>query len=126
MASQPAVPVILCLHGAGWVFGGARTHDRLVREPAVGVEAAVVFPEYALSPEARYPVAIEQNYAVAQWVVRQRAPKGMDGTRIAVAGDSAGGNMAIAWPRGAPGVPADGEGRAIRLRGRPGAAGRGR
>ncbi|MFH8517020.1 alpha/beta hydrolase [Streptomyces gelaticus] len=94
--TEGALPVILYLHGAGWVFGGARTHDRLVRELAVGVEAAVVFPEYALSPEARYPVAIEQNYAVAQWVVRQGAAKGMDGTRIAVAGDSAGGNMAIA------------------------------
>ncbi|MFE5581530.1 alpha/beta hydrolase [Kitasatospora sp. NPDC056531] len=94
--TEGTLPVILYLHGAGWVFDGARTHDRLVRELAVGVEAAVVFPEYALSPEARYPVAIEQNYAVAQWVVRQGAAKGMDGTRIAVAGDSAGGNMAIA------------------------------
>ncbi|TXJ70923.1 alpha/beta hydrolase [Streptomyces lavendulae] len=90
------LPVIVYIHGAGWVFGNAHTHDRLVRELAVGARAAVVFPEYDLSPEARYPVAIEQNYAVAQWVVREGAERGLDGTRIAVAGDSVGGNMSAA------------------------------
>ncbi|MFJ6434240.1 alpha/beta hydrolase [Streptomyces sp. NPDC091416] len=90
------LPVILYIHGAGWVFGNAHTHDRLVRELAVGANAAVVFPEYQLSPEARYPVAIEQNYAVAQWVVRQGASKDLDGSRLAVAGDSVGGNMSAA------------------------------
>jgi acetyl esterase/lipase len=90
------LPVILYIHGAGWVFGNAHTHDRLVRELAVGAGAAVVFPEYDLSPEARYPVAIEQNFAVAQWVVQQGATKGLDGSHIAVAGDSVGGNMTAA------------------------------
>ena len=90
------LPVILYIHGAGWVFGNAHTHDRLVRELAVGADAAVVFPEYDLSPEARYPVAIEQNYAVAQWIVREGAANGLDATRIAVAGDSVGGNMSAA------------------------------
>ncbi|MFJ6668166.1 alpha/beta hydrolase [Streptomyces sp. NPDC091383] len=90
------LPVIVYIHGAGWVFGNAHTHDRLVRELAVGARAAVVFPEYDLSPEARYPVAIEQNYAVAQWVVREGAERGLDATRIAVAGDSVGGNMSAA------------------------------
>jgi acetyl esterase/lipase len=90
------LPVILYIHGAGWVFGNAHTHDRLVRELAVGTGAAVVFPEYDLSPEARYPVAIEQNYAVARWVVQQGASKDLDATRIAVAGDSVGGNMTAA------------------------------
>ncbi|MFE9438716.1 alpha/beta hydrolase [Streptomyces sp. NPDC006602] len=90
------LPVIIYIHGAGWVFGNAHTHDRLVRELAVGARAAVVFPEYDLSPEARYPVAIEQNYAVAQWVVQQGASQGLDATRIAVAGDSVGGNMTAA------------------------------
>ncbi|MGW1623797.1 alpha/beta hydrolase, partial [Streptomyces sp. NPDC002172] len=90
------LPVIIYIHGAGWVFGNAHTHDRLVRELAVGANAAVVFPEYDLSPEARYPVAIEQNYAVAQWVVTQGATKDLDPTRIAVAGDSVGGNMTAA------------------------------
>jgi acetyl esterase/lipase len=90
------LPVILYLHGAGWVFGNAHTHDRLVRELATGTHAAVVFPEYDLSPEARYPVAIEQNYTVAQWIVQHGATKGLDATRIAVAGDSVGGNMTAA------------------------------
>ncbi|MFD5453070.1 alpha/beta hydrolase [Streptomyces sp. NPDC127100] len=90
------LPVILYIHGAGWVFGNAHTHDRLVRELAVGAGAAVVFPEYDLSPEARYPVAIEQNFTVARWIVEQGAGKGLDATRIAVAGDSVGGNMTAA------------------------------
>ncbi|MFF5979227.1 alpha/beta hydrolase [Streptomyces olindensis] len=94
--AEGTLPVVLYIHGAGWVFGNAHTHDRLVRELAVGADAAVVFPEYDLSPEVRYPVAIEQNYAVAQWVVRQGASQGLDGSRLAVAGDSVGGNMSAA------------------------------
>ncbi|MEE1758580.1 MULTISPECIES: alpha/beta hydrolase [unclassified Streptomyces] len=94
--AEGVLPVILYIHGAGWVFGNAHTHDRLVRELAVGARAAVVFPEYDLSPEARYPVAIEQNYAVAKWVVEQGASKDLDGARLAVAGDSVGGNMTAA------------------------------
>ncbi|MGX4733593.1 alpha/beta hydrolase [Kitasatospora griseola] len=90
------LPVILYIHGAGWVFGNAHTHDRLVRELAVGAGAAVVFPEYDLSPEARYPVAVEQNYAVARWIVAEGADQGLDATRLAVAGDSVGGNMSAA------------------------------
>ncbi|MFE7654111.1 alpha/beta hydrolase, partial [Streptomyces bottropensis] len=88
--------VILYIHGAGWVFGNAHTHDRLVRELAVGANAAVVFPEYDLSPEARYPVAVEQNYAVARWIVTEGAGHRLDAGRIAVAGDSVGGNMTAA------------------------------
>ncbi|MEV6179436.1 alpha/beta hydrolase [Streptomyces sp. NPDC052015] len=94
--AQGPLPVILYIHGAGWVFGNAHTHDRLVRELAVGARAAVVFPEYDLSPEARYPVAIEQNYAVARWVVTDGAANNLNATRIAVAGDSVGGNMSAA------------------------------
>jgi acetyl esterase/lipase len=90
------LPVVIYIHGAGWVFGNAHTHDRLVRELAVGAAAAVVFPEYDLSPEVRYPVAIEQNYAVARWVVAEGASKNLDATRVAVAGDSVGGNMSAA------------------------------
>ncbi|MFJ3204375.1 alpha/beta hydrolase [Streptomyces sp. NPDC086989] len=90
------LPVVLYLHGAGWVFGNAHTHDRLVRELAVGAGAAVVFPEYDLSPEARYPVAIEQNYTVAQWIAREGRHRDLDGSRVAIAGDSVGGNMSAA------------------------------
>ncbi|WP_086669379.1 alpha/beta hydrolase [Lentzea kentuckyensis] len=94
--AEGPLPVILYIHGAGWVFGNAHTHDRLVRELAVGAGAAVVFPEYSLSPEARYPVAINQNYAAAQWILSHGKDHGLDSTRIAVAGDSVGGNMAAA------------------------------
>ncbi|MFF7609962.1 alpha/beta hydrolase fold domain-containing protein [Streptomyces parvulus] len=87
------LPVVVYIHGAGWVFGNAHTHDRLVRELAVGTGAAVVFPEYELSPEHRYPVAIEQNWAVARWITTDGADHGLDASRIAVAGDSVGGNM---------------------------------
>ncbi|WP_338701922.1 alpha/beta hydrolase [Streptomyces sp. Q6] len=87
------LPVVVFVHGAGWVFGSARTHDRLVRELAVGTGAAVVFPEYDLSPEHRYPVAVEQVWTVARWVVTDGATHGLDASRIAVAGDSVGGNM---------------------------------
>ena len=59
------LPVILYMHGGGWVLGNARTHDRLVRELAVGTGAAVAFVEYDRSPEAHYPVALEQGYATA-------------------------------------------------------------
>src|SRR3954451_20692146 len=90
------LPAILYMHGGGWVLGNADTHDRLVRELAVGTGAAVVFVDYDRSPEARYPVALEQGYATAQWIVREGAANQLDPNRIAVAGDSVGGNMTAA------------------------------
>ena len=94
-AAQP-LPVILYIHGLGWVFGNPATHDRLVRELAVGVQAAVVVPDYSRSPEARYPTAIEEIFAIATWISAEGAGYGLDAGRIAVAGDSVGGNMAAA------------------------------
>jgi acetyl esterase/lipase len=94
--SQGILPIILFMHGGGWVLGNAGTHDRLVRELAVGAEAALAFVEYPNSPEARYPVAIEQGYATAQWITREGATRDLDGGRIAVAGDSVGGDMTAA------------------------------
>ncbi len=85
--------MILYLH-AGWAFGDTTTHDRLMRELAVGTCAAVVFPSFSLSPEARYPTAINEIYAVAQWIWAEGTSHGLDPSRIAIAGDSAGGNMA--------------------------------
>ena len=90
------LPAILYMHGGGWVLGNAGTHDRLVRELAVGAGAAVVFVEYDRSPEAHYPVAIEQGYATAQWIVREGAANQLDPDRLAVAGDSVGGGMTAA------------------------------
>jgi acetyl esterase/lipase len=90
------LPVLLYTHGAGWVFGNAHTHDRLISELAVGAGAAVVFPNYSLSPEAQYPTAIEEVYAVLAWIADDGAAHRLDGSRIAVAGDSVGGNMTAA------------------------------
>jgi acetyl esterase len=93
---EGTLPVILYMHGGGWVLGNADTHDRLVRELACGADAALVFVEYDRSPEARYPVAIEQGYAAAQWIVREGAAHGLDAERMAIAGDSVGGGMTAA------------------------------
>jgi acetyl esterase len=90
------LPVIVYMHGGGWILGNAGTHDRLVRELAVGARAALAFVEYPNSPEARYPTAIEQGYATAQWITRDGASKGLDASRMAVAGESVGGNMTAA------------------------------
>lgn len=89
-----ALPAILYMHGGGWILGNAGTHDRLVRELTVGVGAALVFVEYDRSPEVQHPVAIEQGYAVARWICTDGASMGIDAARVAVAGDSVGGNMA--------------------------------
>ncbi|MFD6290921.1 alpha/beta hydrolase [Streptomyces sp. NPDC060205] len=90
------LPVILYIHGGGWILGNAGTHDRLVRELSVGARAAVAFVEYDRSPEAKYPVAIEQAYATARWITTRGAEEGLDGSRLVVAGDSVGGNMTAA------------------------------
>ena len=90
------LPVVLFIHGAGWVFGDTVTHDRLIRELATGIGAAVVFPGYRLSPEARYPSAIEECYTVASWIADSGGEHGLDAAHLAVAGDSVGGNIAAA------------------------------
>ncbi|MBO3751834.1 alpha/beta hydrolase [Streptosporangiaceae bacterium NEAU-GS5] len=94
-AAHP-LPTVLYMHGGGWILGNADTHDRLIRELAVGSRAAFAFVEYNRSPEAQYPVAIEQGYATAQWINRHGAEFGLDSTHLAVAGDSVGGNMTAA------------------------------
>jgi acetyl esterase len=94
--SSGDLPVILYSHGAGWVFGDAHTHDRLVRELTARAGAATVFTNYSLSPEARYPTALEEIYVALRWIARDGAGNGLDPERIAVAGDSVGGNMTAA------------------------------
>jgi acetyl esterase/lipase len=94
--AEGSLPAIVYMHGGGWILGNAGTHDRLVRELAVGANAALAFVEYPNSPEGRYPVAIEQGYATAQWITREGSSKGLDQSRIAVAGESVGGDMTAA------------------------------
>lgn len=91
------LPVIYYIHGAGWVFGDENTHDRLVRELADGAQAAVVFPLYERAPESKYPNAIEQNWTVGKWIVEHGAEFHLDGSRMAVCGDSVGGNMSAVF-----------------------------
>ncbi len=90
------LPVVLFIHGGGWVVGGKDTHDRLVRDIAHGAETAVVFVDYSRAPEARYPVAVEEAYAALTWVKEQGHSVGLDATRVALVGDSAGGNIVAA------------------------------
>lgn len=94
--SDTKLPVILYIHGAGWVFGNSHTHDRLIRKLAVETNAIVVFPEYSLSPEAKYPIAIEEIYEVLKWVEAEADQQQFDIDHLFVAGDSVGGNMAAA------------------------------
>jgi acetyl esterase len=89
-------PGILYFHGGGWVLGDANTHDRLVRQLAAGSGATVVFVEYGRSPEHRYPFAINQAYEATRYVCDHADQLRIDPSRLAVAGDSAGGNMAAA------------------------------
>ncbi len=103
------LPVIVYFHGAGWVMGDTGTHDRLIRELAVRANAALVFVDYERSPEYRYPVAIEQDYAVTKYVADHSEQLNIDPTRLAIAGDSVGGNMTavvslLAEERGGPDI----------------------
>lgn len=90
------LPVILYLHGGGWILGNAKTHDSLIKKLANYTKSVVVFPEYSKSPEAIYPTAINQCYAVLEYIKQNPLEFNINENKIAVAGDSAGGNMATA------------------------------
>ena len=90
------LPVLMYFHGGGWVLGDKITHDRLVRELAEGVHAAVVFVDYVNSPEAKYPTQNEQAYASMVYVTEHAAELNVDASRLAIMGDSVGGNMSAA------------------------------
>lgn len=103
------LPAVVYLHGGGWVLGGSDTHDRLIRELANGAQVAIIFVNYTLSPEARYPVSLEQAYVAAKWVAENGQTINVNPTQLAVAGDSVGGNMAtavtlLAKERGGPSI----------------------
>ena len=106
---QGRLPIVMYFHGGGWILGSKDTHDRLIREIADGARAAVVFVNYTPSPEARYPASIEEADAATRHVAEYGASMGLDPARLAVAGDSVGGNMAaavtlLAKQRGAPSI----------------------
>jgi acetyl esterase/lipase len=103
------LPAFMFFHGGGWVLGDFPTHERLVRDLVAGSGATAVFVEYDRSPEAHYPVAVNQAYAATAWVAANGNEIGVDGQRLAVVGNSVGGNMAavvalMAKDRGTPNI----------------------
>ena len=107
--AKDRMPAVLYLHGGGWVMGGKESHDRLIREISVNAGVAVIFPEYGLAPEIKYPISIEQCYAVLEYLGREAKSMGLDPDGFVVMGDSAGGNMAtvlamLSHERGGPDI----------------------
>jgi acetyl esterase/lipase len=107
--AKEVLPVFMFFHGGGWVLGDFPTHERLVRDLVAGSGAAAVFVNYTPSPEARYPTAINQAYAATKWVAEHGLEIKVDSKRLAVVGNSVGGNMAavvslMAKDRGTPGI----------------------
>lgn len=106
-SGNETLPVVMYFHGGGWVLGGFDTHERLLRELANGAHAAIVFVNYTLSPEAKYPINLEEAYAATKWISENGQTLNLDSSRLVVAGDSVGGNMAtsvalLAKERGGP------------------------
>ena len=91
--TQGPLPVVMYFHGGGWVLGSKHTHDRLLRDLVNGSHAAFVFVGYTPSPEAQFPVPIEQAYAATAYIAEHGEDLDLDTSRLAVAGDSVGGNM---------------------------------
>ena len=92
--STDTLPVLLYLHGGGFTIGGLETHDSLCRQLALRSGAAVVALDYRLAPEHRFPTAVNDSWAAMRWLAGHGASIGLDGTRLAVGGDSAGGTLA--------------------------------
>lgn len=90
------LPAFMFFHGGGWVIGDFPTHQRFIRDIVINSGAVAVHAEYSLSPEAKYPVAVNECYAATKWVAANGSEIGVDGSRLAVVGNSAGGNLAAA------------------------------
>lgn len=105
--NESKLPVIMYFHGGGWILGDNNIYDRLVREISNGVQAAVVFVDYNRSPESQYPIAIEEAYAATKYISENGNSLNINSSKLAVMGDSVGGNMAtvvaiLAKERGGP------------------------
>ncbi|HKV92251.1 MAG TPA: alpha/beta hydrolase [Candidatus Angelobacter sp.] len=94
--AKGALPVVMYFHGGGWVLGSKNTHDRLLRDLVNATNAVFVFVNYTPSPEGQFPVPIEQAYAATKYVAEHGKELGVDSSRLALAGDSVGGNMTAA------------------------------
>src|SRR5439155_3916883 len=92
--SIATLPVLLYLHGGGFTIGNLETHDSLCRQLALRSGAAVLALDYRLAPEHRFPAAVEDTWAALRWLAQHAAALGLDATRLAVGGDSAGGTLA--------------------------------
>lgn len=108
VGAKGVLPAFIFVHGGGWILGDFPTHERFVRDLVADSGAVAVFVNYTPSPEARYPVAINEIYAATRWVAENGAQIGVDGKRLAIAGNSVGGNMAtvVALMAKAKGTPA--------------------
>jgi acetyl esterase len=108
-SSEPSQPAVVYFHGGGWVIGNLETHDYVCRLIANGAKCTVISVDYRLAPEHKFPAAADDAYAATKWVSDSAAELNVDSTRIAVAGDSAGGNVAavvalMARDRGGPSI----------------------
>ncbi len=108
-AGDGPFPVVVFFHGGGWVIGGIESHDGTVRSLVNKTGAVFVSVDYRLAPEHRFPAAPEDCYAATVWTVEHAAELNVDASRLAVAGDSAGGNLAAVVPlmardRGGPAI----------------------
>jgi acetyl esterase len=106
-AAEAVLPVVVYFHGGGWVIGDIASHDGVCRKLATASGLTIISVDYRLAPENTFPCAAEDCYAATRWIAEHGAELGVDGSRLAIAGDSAGGNLSavtaiLARDRGAP------------------------
>ena len=95
-SSQPGLPIILFVHGGGFILGNLESHDAMARELANRANAAIVAVDYRLAPEYPFPAGLDDCMSALEWVIAEAGALDLDPTRISLAGDSAGGQLAVA------------------------------